>query len=200
MADKELVEKSRYEHHMQSETQNEKLFVDESLEEININNNTSAKIKNPLAGIRRDVLLRDVEEFAQEYSLTEIVPLLKKGALVAQNPGEFENVEGIEESEKEALRNEVVHKWRQPRALYFTVILCSVGAAVQGVSGVVNASMRCCIADLILSGIKLDPMGPTCHSQINSASPTPIPATHTTRETCGSLALSTPPRTLRPPS
>lgn len=132
MADKELVEKSRYEHHMQSETQNEKLFVDESLEEININNNTSAKIKNPLAGIRRDVLLRDVEEFAQEYSLTEIVPLLKKGALVAQNPGEFENVEGIEESEKEALRNEVVHKWRQPRALYFTVILCSVGAAVQG--------------------------------------------------------------------
>ncbi|KXL50891.1 hypothetical protein M433DRAFT_60963 [Acidomyces richmondensis BFW] len=117
---------------MTSETRNEKLFVDESLEDVNINNNTSAKIKNPLAGIRRDVLLRDVEEFAQEYNLTEIVPLLKKGALIAQNPGEFENVEGLEDAEKEVLRDEVVHKWRQPRALYLTVILCSVGAAVQG--------------------------------------------------------------------
>lgn len=138
MADKEVVEKSLYGNHMTSETRNEKLFVDESLEDVNINNNTSAKIKNPLAGIRRDVLLRDVEEFAQEYNLTEIVPLLKKGALIAQNPGEFENVEGLEDAEKEVLRDEVVHKWRQPRALYLTVILCSVGAAVQGVSNFFN--------------------------------------------------------------
>lgn len=26
----------------------------------------------------------------------------------------------------------MLHKWRQPVALYFTVILCSIGAAVQG--------------------------------------------------------------------
>lgn len=75
--------------------------------------------------------MRDVEEFAHEYSLQDIAPLLKKGALVAQNPGEFENVEGLEEDEKEALRDEVIHKWRQPKALYFTVVLCSIGAAVQ---------------------------------------------------------------------
>lgn len=30
-----------------------------------------------------------------------------------------------------AIENEVVHKWRQPWSLYFTIILCSIGAAVQ---------------------------------------------------------------------
>jgi len=76
--------------------------------------------------------MRDVEEFAQEFGLMDIVPLLKKGALVAQNPGEFENVEGLDDEEKEVIRDEVVRKWHQPKAMYFTIILCSVGAAVQG--------------------------------------------------------------------
>ena len=64
--------------------------------------------------------------------MTEHIPLLKKGALVAQDPPAFESVQELEELEREALRNEVLHKWRQPRSLYLTVILCSVGAAVQG--------------------------------------------------------------------
>ena len=51
---------------------------------------------------------------------------------VAKDPPEFEEVPGITEPEKEAIRNEVLHKWRQPRSLYFTIILCSIGAAVQG--------------------------------------------------------------------
>ena len=61
-----------------------------------------------------------------------MVPLLKKGALVAQDPPAFEQVDDLDDIERDALRNEVLHKWRQPRALYFTVILCSIGAAVQG--------------------------------------------------------------------
>ena len=60
------------------------------------------------------------------------VALLQRSALVAQDPPGFENVKELEPLEREALRNEVLHKWRQPRALYFTVILCSIGAAVQG--------------------------------------------------------------------
>ena len=63
--------------------------------------------------------------------MDDILPILKRGALVAQDPPSFENVEGLEVEEKEALRNEVLHKWRQPSSLYFTVILCSIGAAVQ---------------------------------------------------------------------
>lgn len=64
--------------------------------------------------------------------MTDLAPLLKKGALVAQDPPAFEQVEELDEEERDALRNEVLHKWRQPGALYFTVILCSIGAAVQG--------------------------------------------------------------------
>jgi len=63
--------------------------------------------------------------------MQEITPLLRKGALVAQDPTNFEQVEDLSATEVDALRNETLHKWRQPRALYMTVILCSVGAAVQ---------------------------------------------------------------------
>jgi hypothetical protein len=63
--------------------------------------------------------------------MQEITPLLRKGALVAQDPGNFEQIHELNSDELDALRNETLHKWRQPRALYMTVILCSVGAAVQ---------------------------------------------------------------------
>lgn len=64
--------------------------------------------------------------------MADMIPLLKKGALVAQDPPAFEQIQELDEVERDALRNEVLHKWRQPGALYFTVILCSIGAAVQG--------------------------------------------------------------------
>lgn len=99
---------------------------------VDLNSNVSGKIRNPLAGIPRHTLLSNVDRFAQEHELTDISDLLKKGALVAQDPANFESVEGLEDYERDALRDEVVHKWRQPRAMYLTVILCSVGAAVQG--------------------------------------------------------------------
>jgi len=73
-----------------------------------------------------------VEQFANDAGMTEYIPLLKKGALVAQDPPAFEQIDELDDVERDALRNEVLHKWRQPVALYFTVILCSVGAAVQG--------------------------------------------------------------------
>ena len=76
-------------------------------------------------------MIRDVESFAKDNGLAEIIPSLIKGALVAKDPPAFESVEGLTEAEKEAIRNEVLHKWRQPWALYFTIILCSIGAAVQ---------------------------------------------------------------------
>jgi hypothetical protein len=75
----------------------------------------------------------DAENFAKEHQLTEMTPLLMKGAFVAKDPPAFESVEGLTEDEKTAIRNEVLHKWRQPKALFFTIILCSVGAAVQSV-------------------------------------------------------------------
>jgi MFS family permease len=81
------------------------------------------------------VLLRDVEKFATENDLGEHLALIQKGALVAQDPANYEDIAGefaLSEEEVEVLRNEVLHKWRQTRTLYLTIITCSIGAAVQG--------------------------------------------------------------------
>ncbi|CAG8957497.1 hypothetical protein HYFRA_00011479 [Hymenoscyphus fraxineus] len=103
--------------------------------QVNLNTNLEAKIQNPLAGLSDENLLRQVEEFARSKDLTNILPLLKKGALVARDPTNYEDIAGehaLKEDEVEALTDEVLHKWRQPRALFFTILCCSIGAAVQG--------------------------------------------------------------------
>ncbi|KAK7923206.1 hypothetical protein PG985_007277 [Apiospora marii] len=101
-----------------------------------VNTNLEAKIKNPLKGVPYDQLMRDVDAFAEEKGLTEHVALLRKGALVAQDPTSFgENLTGenaLDEAEIKALREEVTHKWRLPARLYLTIATCSIGAAVQG--------------------------------------------------------------------
>ncbi|KFY70035.1 hypothetical protein V499_09521 [Pseudogymnoascus sp. VKM F-103] len=102
---------------------------------VNLNANLEARIQNPLAAIPRETLFRQVDAFAEEKGLTEHTELIRKGALVAQDPTNYEDIEGeyaLSPLEVEDLRNEVLHKWRQPRALYFTIITCSIGAAVQG--------------------------------------------------------------------
>ncbi|KAH7355819.1 sugar transporter-like protein [Pyrenochaeta sp. MPI-SDFR-AT-0127] len=99
---------------------------------VNTGNSVSAKIQNPLIHMTEEEMLQDVDTFAKENSFEEIRPLLRRGALVARSPTKFAEAPGITEAEKDAISNEVLHKWRQPRVLYFTIILCSVGAAVQG--------------------------------------------------------------------
>ncbi|KAF4630388.1 hypothetical protein G7Y89_g7751 [Cudoniella acicularis] len=104
-------------------------------EHIDLNSNLHAKIRNPLQGIPHAVLLQQVQEFAEEKGMTEHVALLKKGALVAQDPANYEDITGehaLAPEEVDVLRNEVLHKWRQPLALYVTIVTCSIGAAVQG--------------------------------------------------------------------
>ena len=88
---------------------------------------------NPLAQFSRNEVLQQIDDFANEMELTDFLPVLRKGALVARNPAAFESVEELDENERMALENEVLHKWRQPKALYLTVVICSVGAAVQQV-------------------------------------------------------------------
>jgi hypothetical protein len=107
-------------------------------------------------------VLRNVEEFAEEYNVTDILPELKKGALVARDPDEFETVADLTEPELTALRDEVLHKWRQPRSLYFTIVLCSIGAAVQYV--VPSACLRYIPNINTEDGIRLARMALTCHS------------------------------------
>ncbi|CAJ2510349.1 Uu.00g050520.m01.CDS01 [Anthostomella pinea] len=104
-------------------------------EHVDLNENLEAKIKNPLKGISRAQLMQDVEAFAHEKGLVEHIPLLRKGALVAQSPADYDEIDGPEaltEHEKVILSDEVMHKWRLPWQLYLTIATCSIGAAVQG--------------------------------------------------------------------
>lgn len=75
--------------------------------------------------------MSDVEHFATEAGLQDRVHVLKKGALVAQDPANYENLD-LDEDEKAALRMEVTRKWKHPSLLYVTIVICSIGAAVQG--------------------------------------------------------------------
>ncbi|KAI3558852.1 hypothetical protein CABS02_00892 [Colletotrichum abscissum] len=95
--------------------------------------NLEGEIKNPLKGIPKAQLLEQVTAYRRKHDLPEdILPLLKKGALVAQNPALFESIEELDEAERDALRQEVTHRWKHPWALYYTIILNSIAAAIQG--------------------------------------------------------------------
>ncbi len=98
-------------------------------------NSLEARIRNPLDGIPRDELMRNVETFAHSRGLVEHIPLLRKGALIAQSPDDAHLIDGDEkltERELEVLTNEKLHKWDMPPRLFWTIAICSIGAAVQG--------------------------------------------------------------------
>lgn len=99
-------------------------------------------------GIPKDTLMAQVEAFVREQGLEEAEPTFKKGALLAQKPKDFESMIELDEADKEIIRRETtrsspflhylnshvscpIDKWRQPKALYLTVVICSLAAAVQ---------------------------------------------------------------------
>ncbi|KAF2099368.1 MFS transporter [Rhizodiscina lignyota] len=98
----------------------------------NLTSNTTGEIQNPLVGVSQDVLMQDVEKYAAEYNLGHILPLLKKGALAAQSPHLIDSLPDLDEDERQAFREETTHRFKHPRILYFTIILNSIAAAIQG--------------------------------------------------------------------
>ena len=70
----------------------------------------AAKIINPLEGLSRHHLLRNVDEFVAEKGLPD-GEVFRRGALLAQDPENFENISDLTEEDKEAIRYERAHKW-----------------------------------------------------------------------------------------
>jgi hypothetical protein len=52
--------------------------------------------------------------------------------LVAQSPQNIDKIPELDDKERRILHEEVTHRWRHPRTLYFTIILNSIAAAIQG--------------------------------------------------------------------
>ncbi|KJA22446.1 hypothetical protein HYPSUDRAFT_67116 [Hypholoma sublateritium FD-334 SS-4] len=109
-------------------------------EVVDTPSNVNAKIQNPLHGIPHDELLVQVETFAKEHDMMDILHFLQKGALLAQNPAGIHEIKELDDADREVIRREKTHKWSQPWALYFTVVLCSLAAAVQSGSNGANLS------------------------------------------------------------
>jgi hypothetical protein len=82
-------------------------------------NNLNAVFQNPLAGIPREQLFKNVHEFCSKFDLLEDLETFKKGALVSQNPETATQLPDLNEFEREALIREHTHKWHQPWQLYW---------------------------------------------------------------------------------
>lgn len=67
-----------------------------------------------------------------ENGLEEYQDVIRRGALLANDPDNFENRNDITEHEKEVLRREVTHRWHQPPQMYFLAAVGAMAAVVQG--------------------------------------------------------------------
>ncbi|KAL8736356.1 MAG: hypothetical protein Q9181_002461 [Wetmoreana brouardii] len=105
--------------------------AEEALKGIDLNQNIEALIENPLIHVTPEQLKRDVRAFVRSTGLEEHLELFRKGAQIAKDPRIFEAIPGVTDVEKKALREEKSRRFRQPPALYLTIIICSIGAAVQ---------------------------------------------------------------------
>jgi hypothetical protein len=81
--------------------------------------NLNAVFENPLSGIPREQLFKDVIEFCQKHDLMDHVETFKKGALISQDPASATSLPELSDHEREALEREHTHKWSQPWQLYF---------------------------------------------------------------------------------
>jgi hypothetical protein len=65
-----------------------------------------SRIQNPLHGIPHDKLLAQVDAFAEEHEMKDILKVLQKGALLAQNPGHLESIKELDEKDLYVIRRE----------------------------------------------------------------------------------------------
>ncbi|CAM1509478.1 Fc.00g032170.m01.CDS01 [Cosmosporella sp. VM-42] len=105
----------------------------------------STKAAHPLAGYTHEQLAQMGEKYAREHQgLTEEdeIRAFRLGAVIAGDMDmdddlqslrdKYSRVEGLDEDERRTLVNEVEHKWKNPKMLYFLVTICSLCAVVQG--------------------------------------------------------------------
>ena len=99
-----------------------------------IRRNASAKLANPLAGISHAQLEEMGATYARKHHIgdEEDVRAFRKGAVLAQEPRRFAQVQGLTGKESEVLQKEFDNRWSQPKLMYIVIALCSTCAAVQG--------------------------------------------------------------------
>lgn len=90
------------------------------------------RILNPLTGLTKSELRTQVAAFCRDFGFEAKEEVFFRGALAAQHPDRYEDIEELTPEDKALLGREVTHKWHLPKHLYFTIALCSLGSAIQG--------------------------------------------------------------------
>ncbi|TKA80047.1 hypothetical protein B0A55_01757 [Friedmanniomyces simplex] len=89
-------------------------------------------VENPLTRSSHAQAVADAELYAESHGMPEHKALFGRAALVARDPGSFERLQELDETERNALIYERDHKWHGPTMLWYSITLCAIGAATQG--------------------------------------------------------------------
>ena len=73
----------------------------------------------------------DVEAFAKANRLMHKLGVFQKASLLISGES-LHKIPDISNLEIQAVQQETERKWRQPKLLYFTILVCSIGAIEQG--------------------------------------------------------------------
>ncbi|ODV92609.1 hypothetical protein CANCADRAFT_1200 [Tortispora caseinolytica NRRL Y-17796] len=92
-------------------------------------NNLYNTLDNPLQQYTPSELIDRVKAWTDKHNFTEDQDAFVKGALLARDPSYRE---GLEDDEITALEDEIHHKWKQPKTLYYLTVMCAMCAVVQG--------------------------------------------------------------------
>lgn len=108
----------------------------------------TAKLENALAGLSKEEIFAGVDTFTKQHELEEFNEAFRKGALLAQRPLEWDNIDELIPEDRAVIEQEHMNKWKHPWSLYYTgeldwvhchlrvadnpVIVCAIGAACQG--------------------------------------------------------------------
>ena len=87
----------------------------------------TTKLESPLAALTHEELLRGAEEFAEAHGLAEHREMIKKGALVAQSPEDYEALPLLSAEDRKALRRaeELAVKISSPSCASVVPTYCS---------------------------------------------------------------------------
>lgn len=80
----------------------------------------AAKLENVLAGLSKEQLYAEVDDFTSKHGLEEHNEAFRKGALLAQKPHEWDDIPELNQEDREAIAYEHAHKWSHPWPLYYT--------------------------------------------------------------------------------
>ncbi|KAJ5043105.1 uncharacterized protein L3040_004490 [Drepanopeziza brunnea f. sp. 'multigermtubi'] len=89
-------------------------------------------VENPLRRTSPAETVRVAREFAEKNGMAEHAALFGRAALVARDGDRFEMQSELLDDERAALIYERDHKWHSSKMMWYSIMLCAVGAATQG--------------------------------------------------------------------